>query len=73
MKNVVLILLFLIFSFASFAQNKKLYDPKADAEKDIQLAIKQAALENKFVLIQGGGNWCSWCIEFARFCKADKQ
>ena len=23
------------------------------------------------MLIQAGGNWCSWCIEFARFSKVD--
>ena len=53
------------------AQEKKLYDPNADAAKDIEAALNKAAAENKFVLIQAGGNWCSWCIEFARFCKAD--
>ena len=25
------------------------------------------------MLIQAGGNWCKWCIEFARFAKADPQ
>jgi hypothetical protein len=55
------------------AQEKKLYDPVADPEKDIAAAIQKAKQENKFVLIQGGGNWCSWCIEFARFAKADPQ
>ena len=53
------------------AQEKKLYDPSADAAADIDAAIRQAAAENKFVLIQAGGNWCSWCLEFARFAKAD--
>lgn len=51
----------------------KLYNPDADAEADIKAAVKQAKAEHKFVLIQGGGNWCSWCIEFARFAKADPQ
>jgi len=62
-------------SFASAAQNdgSKLYDPKADAAADLELAIKKAGAENKFVLIQAGGDWCGWCIEFERFCKADRQ
>lgn len=30
-------------------------------------------MENKFVLIQAGGNWCGWCREFARFCKEDPK
>ena len=61
------LLLFVIFTSVNvFAQEKKLYDPSADAEKDVAAAIKKAKAENKYVLLQGGGNWCSWCIEFAR-------
>lgn len=55
------------------AQKDSLYHPKANAEKDIAAAIKKAKQEHKFVLIQGGGNWCSWCLEFARFVKADAK
>lgn len=51
----------------------KIYNPLADAEKDIVTAIHTAKAQHKFVLLQGGGNWCSWCIEFARFCKADHK
>lgn len=73
MKNYIVLLLFLFFSFSASAQEKKLYNPQADAAADIEAAVKKAAAENKFVILQGGGNWCSWCIEFARFCKADTQ
>src|ERR1700712_2784598 len=66
--------IFLIFiTTATHAQEKKLYDPSADAEKNVAAAIKKAKGENKYVLLQGGGNWCSWCIEFARFVKANPQ
>lgn len=73
MKKLILFLSILFLSAASFAQEKKLYNPQADAAADIEAAVKKAAAENKFVILQGGGNWCSWCIEFARFCKADPQ
>ena len=73
MKQTLCVLSIVFFSIASFAQEKKLYEPTADATADIEAVVKKAAAENKFVLIQGGGNWCKWCIEFARFCKADKQ
>ncbi len=65
--------MFFVLSIAANAQEdtKKLYDPKANATVDIEAAIKKAAAENKYVLIQAGGNWCGWCIEFARFAKAD--
>jgi thioredoxin-related protein len=70
------IYLFTIVLFAvinTFAQEKKLYNPDANATADIDAAVKKAAAENKFVLIQAGGNWCRWCLEFARSCKADPQ
>lgn len=71
-KNILLILA--LFSATHlFAQENKLYNPAANAGKDLETAVKKAAAENKFVLIQAGGNWCSWCLEFARFSKADKQ
>ena len=66
-----LCVLFSLFSSTLLAQQATLYHPEADAEKDIAAAVSQAGKENKFVLIQAGGNWCSWCIEFARFAKAD--
>jgi len=74
MKKILVIFLCLV-TYISNAQTEgtKLYHPDADAEKDIAAAIKQAKAENKYVLIQGGGNWCGWCIEFARFCKADAK
>ena len=67
----ILVILICLFSYTTYAQETKLYNPSADAEKDIAAAVKKAKAENKYVLLQGGGNWCSWCIEFARFCKAD--
>lgn len=73
MKKILVLLCIICFSISVPAQEKKLYNPGADAVADIEAAVKKAAAENKFVLLQGGGNWCKWCIEFARFCKADAQ
>ncbi len=42
-----------------------LYNVKGDAEKEIAAAVKKAKAEHKFVLIQGGGNWCGWCKRFS--------
>ncbi len=74
----ILVIVFTLICFSSNAQETttpeaKLYHPEANAEKDIDAAVKKAKKENKFVLLQAGGNWCSWCIEFARFCKADPK
>lgn len=71
----ILVILFCLTAYICNAQTEapKIYHPEADAEKDIAAAIKKAKAENKYVLVQGGGNWCGWCIEFARFCKADPK
>lgn len=73
MKKIIGFLLLLIITVASYAQDAKLYHPDANAEKDIEKAIKKAKAENKYVLIQAGGNWCSWCLEFARIAKEDPK
>ena len=72
MKSFIIILFFSI-SIRGSSQDTKLYHPQANAQKDIAVAIKLSKSTNKFVLIQGGGNWCKWCIEFARFAKSDHQ
>lgn len=66
-------LCFISFSASAQQESKKLYSPEANATKDIAAALKKAAAEKKYVLLQTGGNWCSWCIEFARFAKEDAQ
>ncbi len=37
------------------------YDPKRDAEKDISDAIAEAKRTGKNVLLEVGGEWCTWC------------
>lgn len=69
----IFVIAFVLLCLTGKSQETKLYNPEANAEKDIAAAVKKARDENKFVLLQGGGNWCSWCIEFARFCKADPK
>jgi thioredoxin-related protein len=73
MKYFFILATFSLITLATFGQETKLYTPLANAQKDIAIAIKKAQAEHKFVLIQAGGNWCSWCIEFARFTKADAK
>src|SRR5438105_4157458 len=50
-----------------------LYNPNADAVKEIAAAVKKAKAEHKFVLLQGGGNWCSWCKRFSITVANDAQ
>ena len=59
----VMVVAFCLMGYISNAQTEtsKLYNPDADAAKEIKAAIKKAKAENKYVLVQGGGNWCQWC------------
>ncbi|WP_316801575.1 thioredoxin family protein [Pedobacter frigidisoli] len=68
MKKLLIILAALFISTSAFSQDKKepvqIYNPKANALADIKAATEKAAKEKKHVLVQVGGNWCSWCIAF---------
>lgn len=69
MKIFTIIYVFFL-SLQSVAQTR-LYNPQANAQKEISDAIAKAKAEKKNLLVQTGGNWCSWCIEFNRFAHAD--
>jgi thioredoxin-related protein len=43
------------------------YDPKRDAAADIQDAIKEAQRTKKRILLEVGGEWCSWCHTLDKF------
>jgi len=70
-KALIIFVLILSFEGVDAQEPKKLYDPSLDGMKQIKEAVSKAAQEGKHVLIQYGGNWCSWCIKFDAFCKAD--
>ena len=56
------------------AQEKELlYNPFADAEKDLAAAVVEAKQQDKHVLIQIGGNWCSWCYRLHDFMASDAR
>ena len=43
------------------------YDPKRDAGQDIRDAIKEAQRAHKRILLEVGGEWCSWCHTLDKF------
>ncbi|WP_428657860.1 thioredoxin family protein [Runella sp.] len=62
------------FAVTVRAQEKpKLYHPEADAQADVQNAVKKAQAEGKHVFLQIGGNWCSWCLKFNKLSTTDTQ
>lgn len=71
-QSLILCLLLLLFTAGS-GQQKALYNPGDDAQKEIDYAVTVARSQGKHVLIQAGGNWCQWCIEFEQFSKNDSS
>ncbi|MEZ5937444.1 MAG: thioredoxin family protein [Hyphomonadaceae bacterium] len=43
------------------------YDPARDPVADLELATEAAAASGKMVLIDVGGEWCSWCHILDRY------
>ena len=43
------------------------YDPKRDPEKDIRDVIAEAGRTGKRILLEVGGEWCSWCHTMDRY------
>ena len=37
------------------------YDPKRNAAQDVDAAISEAQRVHKRILLEVGGDWCSWC------------
>ncbi|MDH6253995.1 thioredoxin-related protein [Chryseobacterium sp. H1D6B] len=55
------------------AKLPKPYNPKADAQKDINTLIAKAKKEGKNIMIQAGGNWCIWCLRFNQFVQTTPE
>ena len=49
----------------------KPYNESQNARADLKKAVTQAQKENKNILIQFGGNWCSWCMRFHALVNGD--
>ncbi len=74
--RTLLPIILIAISFAANAQEVKKFDvykPAEDATKAIQKAVVKATGEKKHVLIQVGGNWCSWCARFDKLSREDAQ
>lgn len=72
MKTSLLTFIAVIFTTITLAQNS-VYDPEADAEKNIQEAVKKADREDKHVFVMIGGNWCPWCMRLHKFLNNDRE
>jgi thiol:disulfide interchange protein len=43
------------------------FEPARDAAADVQQALALAQAQRKMVLVDVGGEWCTWCHVFDRF------
>lgn len=73
MKQLLTLCLSLFLCMMSYAQSPKLYDETIDPFQQIDAAVSQAKAGEKFVICQLGGNWCPWCIRFAKFITEDEE
>ena len=70
--RIALFALFMAIGAGLSAQDTvRIYNPEADAVCDLQLAIQQAGIENKHILVQVGGNWCPWCRKLYGFFQSE--
>ncbi len=49
------------------------YDPARDPFVDGRAALKLAQETKRRVLIEVGGNWCSWCLQLDKFLAENPQ
>ena len=54
-------------------KSENIFDPTRDTAKDIADAIKTATKQNKHILLDVGGNWCSWCHKLDTLFKTDAE
>lgn len=74
MKRFICMMMALAICVGVYAQGPvKVYDETIDPNEQITEAIAKAKANGKFVVAQLGGNWCKWCIRFAKFVNADPE
>ncbi len=70
MKKAILFLAF-AFLIAGVSAQEKYYNEEVDGMDQIRTATTLAKQSGRYVLCQVGGNWCPWCIRFAKFATTD--
>jgi len=72
-RKTLLIIVILICTLSAYSQREKLYDVNVDGLQQFKEAQIKAKKKNKQIMIQIGGNWCSWCYKFHDFYTKDAQ
>ncbi len=49
------------------------FDPERDAKTDLETALRMARATRRRVLVEVGGEWCTWCHIMDRFFAANAE
>jgi len=69
MKKLIFLLFLAVGTIVS--AQEKYYNETVDGMAQIEAATIIAKQTGRYVLCQVGGNWCPWCIRFAKFATTD--
>lgn len=73
-KHIALTLIAGLLSLGLSAQQlATIYNPAADANKEVAAAVVKAAAEGKYVFLQIGYNTCPWCVKFHKMVTEDAK
>ena len=64
---LVVLLSLLLCAAASAADLPARFDPTRDAAADVAQAVSVASAQGRRVIVDVGGEWCSWCHILDRF------
>jgi thioredoxin-related protein len=70
-RHIALIFILTGLSCYVMAQKPSIYHPEADAKADIAHTVQKAKQNGRHVLLQLGGNWCGWCIQFDKLVNSN--
>ncbi len=54
-------------SDSTFEAQRVKFDPTRDPAKDVAVAVAKCRSERKRILLDVGGEWCSWCHRLDKF------
>ena len=73
MKRILITFFALLSLTLVMAQAPKVYNEEIDPMMQIDDAVKTAKESGRLVICQVGGNWCPWCLRFAKFITDDEE
>ena len=69
--SMAAIVLLLLCATAQAQDLPAKFDPSRDAAKDVATAVMMAKAHGKHVIVDVGGEWCSWCHIMDRYIAAN--